>query len=276
MTASTLPVASEQEASRLSSKLGRAARKSMSLLRRFFGDLIGAHLDGFRSMMGLPLLFAVLIVWEFAQHVIEVRIGFFDSREAAKAVANDPARMAFGWIKMISVYVGGFFVIRYLAAKNADAPLSPVGLALRRYAPYIAYSLGLFALVLYARGFVPATSVTTFRTIVSLAQIAVEPLLILWIVSAATDGTVRNPFRSVRVTGWLYFWALALFFVGRLPVNAAHQLLNRYAMGQPELLLWPMLVIDAVVVGLIIAVIPALYVRIARFIWERQLVKQKA
>lgn len=217
----------------------------------------------------MPLLFTVLIGWEFAQHVIEVRIGFFDSREAAKAVANDPSRMAFGWIKMISVYVGGFFVIRYLAAKNGNTPLAPVSLALRRYAPYIAYSLGLFALIFYARGFVPDTSVTTFRTIVSLAQIAVEPLLMLWIVSAATDGAVRNPLRSARVTGWLYFWALTLFFIGRLPANAAHQLLNRYAMGQPELILWPMLVIDAVVVGLIISVIPALYVRTARFICER-------
>lgn len=108
------------------------------------------------------------------------------------------------------------------------------------------------------------------RTVVSLTQIAIEPLLMLWIVSAATDGAIRGPLRSARVTGWLYFWALALFFVGRLPVNAAHQLLNRYAMGKPDIMLWPMLVIDAVVVGLIISVIPALYVRIARFIWERQ------
>lgn len=266
MTNIAAPVAGERKTLRFGSML----QKPVTWLRRFFSDLIGAHLDGVRAAMGLPLLFAVLIGWEFAQHVIEVRIGFFDSREAAKAVANDPSRMVLGWIKMISVYLGGFVVIRHLAAKNGDASLAAVSVALRRYTPYIVYSLGLFALLFYARSFIPEADVMTFRTVVSLTQIAIEPLIMLWIVSAATDGVVRGPLRSARVTGWLYFWALALFFVGRLPVNAAHQLLNRYAMGQPDIMLWPMLVIDAVVVGLIISVIPALYVRIARFIWERQ------
>ncbi len=241
----------------------------MPWLRRFFSDLIGAHLDGVRAMIGLPLLFAVLIGWEFAQHVVEVGIGFFDSREAAKAVANDPSRMVFGWVKMISVYVGGFLVIRYLARKNGDAP-APLGTAIRRYAPYIAYSLGLFALIFYAPSLTQESSVMAFRTAVGLTQMLVEPLLMLWIVSAATDGAIRNPVRSARLTGWLYFYAFALFFVGRIPVNAAHQLLNRYAMGQPGSILWPMLVLDAVVVGLIIAVIPALYVRVARRVRDRQ------
>lgn len=242
----------------------------MLWLRRFFSDLLGAHLDGVRAALGLPLLFVVLIGWEFAQHVIEVRIGFFDSREAAKAVANDPSRMVLAWIKMISVYVGGFFVIRYLAARNGNTTLAPVGTTLRRYAPYIVYSLMLFALVFYASSLVPKPSVFSFRAVLGLGQVAVEPLLMLWIVAAATDGAVRDPLRSARLTGWLYLWALALFFIGRIPVNAAHQLLNRYARGQPDFILWPMLIVDAVVVGLIIAVIPALYVRIARFIHERR------
>ncbi len=242
----------------------------MPWLRRFFSDLIGAHLDGARAMRGLPLLFAVLIGWEFAQHVVEVGIGFFDSRQTAKALANDPSRMVFGWVKMISVYIGGFFVIRYLARKNGDATPAPVGTALRRYAPYIAYSLGLFALIFYAPGLIQESSVVAFRTAVGLTQMLFEPLLMLWIVSAATDGAIRNPVRSARLTGWLYFYAFALFFVGRIPVNAAHQLLNRYAMGQPGSILWPMLVLDAIVVGLIIAVVPALYVRVAQCVRDRQ------
>ena len=270
MTNNALPVAGEEQELRMGSRLWGLAGTAMSWLGRFFRDLFGAHVDGVRAMIGLPWLFALLIGWEFAQHVIEVRIGFFDSREAAKAVADDPSRMIFGWIKMISVYVGGFFVIRHLAAQNGGTQLAPVGVALRRYAPYIAYSLGLFALIFYAPGIVGKANVMTVRTIVGLGQVVVEPLLILWIVSAATDGAVGNTIRSARATGWLYLWALPLFFVGRIPVNAAHQLLNRYAMGQPDTILWPMLAVDAVVVGLIISVIPALYVRIARFIGERR------
>lgn len=242
----------------------------MRWLRRFFADLLGAHADGVRAIGGLPLLFVLLIGWEFAQHVVEVRIGFFDSVEAGRAAANDPARMALGWVKMISVYVGGFFVIRFLVARRGDAALDPLPAAARRYAPYLLYSLVLFALVFYARSIVPPNGVFAFRTTLGLAQVAVEPLLMPWIVAAATDGSVRGPLASARLTGRWYPWALALFFVGRIPVNAAHQLLNRFAVGQPDHVLWPMLVLDAIVVGLVIAVVPAVSVRVARFVRERR------
>jgi hypothetical protein len=98
----------------------------------------------------------------------------------------------------------------------------------------------------------------------------IEPLLMLWIVSAATNGVVRNPLQSARRMRLLYFWALALFFIGRLPVNVVHQLLNRYAVGQPPAIVWPMLALDAVSVGLITAVIPAIYVRVVRLVDERR------
>ncbi|WP_084582186.1 hypothetical protein [Sphingomonas azotifigens] len=235
----------------------------MTWLKRFGIDLIGAHVDGVRAIRALPWLFGVLIAWELAQHVVEVRIGFFTSVDAARAVQEDGGRMLLGWIKMLSVYVGGFFVLRQLAGRvNA-----PIGTAALRYLPYLAYALIAFALIFYAGRWAP-DRVDEARAVVALAQIAIEPLLMLWVVSAATDGEVRTPWQSARMLGWRYAYALPLFFVGRIPVNAVHQLLNRYAMGQPPALLWPMLVLDAITVGLIIAVIPAIAVRVARRVRE--------
>lgn len=236
----------------------------MTWLKRFGIDLIGVHVDGVRVMRALPWLFGVLIAWELAQHVVEVRIGFFTSVDAARAVQEDGGRMLLGWVKMLSVYVGGFFVLRQLAGRvNA-----PIGTAALRYLPYLAYALIAFALIFYAGRWAPGR-VNEARTVIALAQIAIEPLLMLWMVSAATDGEVRTPWQSARMLGWRYAYALPLFFVGRIPVNAVHQLLNRYAMGQPSALLWPMLVLDAIAVGLIIAVIPAIAVRVARRVRER-------
>jgi hypothetical protein len=77
-------------------------------VKRFLADLFGAQIDGFRFARGMFWLFALMAVWEFGQHVIEVRIGFFDSAAASKAVAMDATRMALGWVKMILVYAGGF------------------------------------------------------------------------------------------------------------------------------------------------------------------------
>lgn len=239
----------------------------MNAVRRFLADLFGAYADGVRTVRGLPLLFGAIIAWEFAQHAVEYRIGFFDSRAAAKAVSLDGSRMILGWIKMLLVYVGGFFAIRYLVLGRAAAMRPRAGTMLR-YLPYLAYALLLFALILYAGELVPPARVDTLRATVGLAQVAIEPLLMLWIVSAATDGPIGSPLQSARTTGWLYLWGLALFFIGRLPISLAHQFLGTYPIGKPAALLWPMLALDAVTVGLLIAIIPALSVRVARRVAE--------
>ena len=82
----------------------------MIWMKRFFTDLGGTYLDSLRAIKALPWLFAAIIGWEFAQHIVEVRIGMFESKEMARAVADDRLRMAFGWVKMASIYVGAFFV----------------------------------------------------------------------------------------------------------------------------------------------------------------------
>lgn len=246
----------------------------MRLTKRFFADLLGAQLDGVRFARALPLVFLAMAALEFAQHVMEIRIGFFDSREAARAVANDSARMTLGWIKMILVYAAGFLAIRYLVWNEARRAMAVSGRSLRAYLPYVLYSLALFALTFYSRPLLAivglgASDPAIFQTVIGLSQLALEPVLMLWIVSAATDHAAIGPLESIKRTGMMYFWALALFFIGRLPINAAHQLLNFFAVGQPPAVLWPMLAIDALAVGLLAAIVPAIYVRVARFILER-------
>lgn len=236
----------------------------MKPFRRFLHDLVGVYADGLRTMRGLPLLFAALIAWEFAQHVIEYRIGFFTSRAAAQAVAHDPSRMALGWVKMILVYVGGFFTIRFLAGRQGTPVMRPPLRSILRYLPYVGYALLVFAGIFYADLLVAPSRVNTARGIIGGAQLILEPLLMPWIVSAATDGAVRTPWQSARLLGWGYPRAFALFFLARIPVGAAHQFLGTYGVGRPALPLWPMLAADAFVVGLLIATIPAIAVRVAR------------
>jgi len=242
----------------------------LTWLGRIFTVLVGGHVDGVRAILGLPLLFALLIGWEFAQHVVEVQTGFYESKEAQRAAAEDPLRMAFGWVKMILVYVGGFFVIRWLWRRGGDGvgggAVAPVGRAFVRYLPYVLYMLAVFVVVFYAPRLVAKDLVFPLRATAGLGQVFIEPLLMAWIVAAATDGSVKSPVGSAKLMGWLYFWALVIFFIGRLPVNAAHQLLSQYALGKTDAVLWGVLALDAAVVGLIIAVIPALYVRIVRHV----------
>lgn len=123
------------------------------------------------------------------------------------------------------------------------------------------HALTVFALIFYAGAIVPTPRVMTLRGFVGIGQLLVEPLLMLWIVSAATDGPVPTPWESARRMGGMYIYAFPLFFIGRIPVGAAHQVLATWPIGRASALLWPMLALDAIVVGPLIAVVPALYVR---------------
>ncbi|MCF8882655.1 hypothetical protein L5849_08085 [Erythrobacter sp. SN021] len=238
----------------------------MQWIRRFFTDLAGSYIDSLRAIRALPWLFAAIILWEFAQHVVEVRIGMFADEETARAVSQDGTRMAFGWVKMISIYIGAFFVIRHFAGTRDGRQLAPLGIAAKRFAPYLVYSLVLFAAVFYTRSFVAEENVFTVRAVVGLGQVLIEPLLMAWIVASATDGRIAGPIGSAKCTGLLYFLALPLFLLARTPVSLLHQHLNEWAMGKQGAALWTPLAIDSVVVGLIVAITPAAMVRVARWV----------
>ena len=238
----------------------------MIWMKRFFADLGGTYLDSLRAIMALPWLFALIIGWEFAQHVVEVQIGMFESEEAAKAVSQDGLRMVFGWVKMASIYLGMFFVIRHFAGHRDGRDLASVGKAARRFSPYFLYSMVMFAIVFYARDLVGEAGGETLMAIAGLSQLLIEPLLMAWVVAAATDGSIRTPWASARRTGLLYFLALPLFLLIRVPISLLHQGLNSWSMGAEPGNMWAMLALDALVVGVIVVIVPAAMVRVARWI----------
>ncbi len=248
----------------------------MIWIKRFFTDLGGTYVDSLRAIKALPWLFAAIIGWEFAQHIVEVRIGMFESQEMGRAVADDGLRMAFGWVKMASIYVGAFFVIRYFISQRSDRSLAPLGSAGLRYLPYFAYSLVVFAALFYARSLITEEHVDTFRAAVGLGQQLLEPLLIAWVVAAATDGRISGPIASARRLGLLYFLALPLLLLARVPASLLHQHLNQTAVGSMGTELWLTLAIDAVVVGLIVSIVPSAMVRVAGWMDKRSMQKRPA
>lgn len=247
-----------------------------NLFVAFARNWVGAFGDGLRAVKALPLVVLAMAAIELAQHVVEFRIGFFSGDLATRrAVVLDPLRMAFGWPKMFATWAVAFFAIRYLVLGDARAALRPPIAALKRYAWVVLFLLIPFAVILYAEPIVAllgldARAVTSVRVIAGLGQQLLEPGLCLWFLSAALGSDAFEPFRSAGATRWLWFWGFALIFLARIPFNAAHQLLNRYAAGQQPVVLWPMLVLDALVVIVLVTVVAAAEVRVARFVTERR------
>ena len=89
-----------------------------------------------RFARAAPLLFLVPVLVEFAQHVAEVQAGLYRSREAARAVANDPVRLAFGFAKTLALLLPAYWFVRFLA----------FGGDMRRTLALDTRALGLFAI----------------------------------------------------------------------------------------------------------------------------------
>lgn len=247
------------------------------MTKRFFTSWGGALIDVGRVARALPWLLVAMVLIEFTQHIIEVRIGFFSSDATVRhAAALQPVRMALGWPKMLMVWSVAFFTMRYLVTENAGVALHPSWLALRRYAWVILFQFVPTAIVIYAEpilnvfGFGSAAEVMTLRAVGGLGQILLEPALLLWFVSSALGTTGYAPVQSARVTGWWYFWALALGLLMRVPFSQAHGWLNHSAAGQPDWVLWPMLLLDAFVVPVMVVAVAAVQLRAARAIAERR------
>ncbi|TPG10910.1 hypothetical protein [Sphingomonas oligophenolica] len=246
------------------------------MIRAFFRSWLGAFRDGWELARVLPLIVLAMMGIEFAQHLVELHLGFFSADAAVrKAASLQPLRMAFGWPKMLVLWAIGLVTIRYCVSGDARSAIRPSTVAMRRYGWVVLFQFIPFTAILYAGPILatvglPASGLLAFRSVFGLGQQLLEPLLMLWFVNAALGSNGYGPAGSARTTGWLYFWALPLMFVTRVPLGLLHQLLNTWPAGREPIMQWGLLLIDALVVGALAVVLPAVQVRIARFIAERR------
>lgn len=233
----------------------------MMAINRFLRTLWEAQADGPRVILGLPGIFGTMILLYFAQRGIAYHMGLFDTRATSGALTPHEWVTVLGWLDLAIIEVGRFFAIRYLMLGEARAALRPSVTVALRYLPYFAYTLSMLAVIFYADRIVADAWAGTLRATTGMAILVIEPLLMPWAVSAATDGPIRHPGQSAWVVGRWYPWALALFFLGRLPIMALHDDVSGWPEGQEPWIAWAGLAAESVSVGLMATIIPALSVR---------------
>lgn len=246
------------------------------MIRALLANWLGAFRDALTLARALPWLIGAMIAIELVQHAVELHLGYFSGDPALHRQAGESAlRMAFGWPKMLILYAVGFLAVRWLATHDTGRALRPDARALQRYAGVVLFQLIPAALIIYAPQIVAAldladTAVLPFRATFGLAQQVIEPLLYLWFVNAALGTDGFGPVASAKTTRWLYFWALVLVLAVRLPLSQLHGRLNLWSAGQPLATQWALLTLDALVVGVLAVAVPAVQLRIARFVADRR------
>lgn len=219
-----------------------------ALVRR----LLGVCRDAFRLWWLAPAIPLIAVIPEFVQHVVEIRIGMFDSREAAQSLANDPTRWAFGYAKLAGYLIAILAAARFWAARAQGlAWYSPWGIAWKVFGLALLLNALVTAVLAAAEQPLQAALGKAGSGIVSVGlTLATLPLLVLLV--AGLVGDSKATLASVYRTGWGAALRIVLLSAAVLvPLMWLHGVNHDLAFGAHPALVWALMVFDSLVVGLL-------------------------
>lgn len=216
---------------------------------------------GFTLIVAAPVVAAIAVVPEFVQHIAEIALGMFESRDAFVALAHDPTRMAFGAVKVAGLILCMLAATRYWACEGSlkrtfVMPLRDVGRTL--------FAITLNVLVSLPASYSGALPAALHYAVVATSWI-LSLLLLAYAVGAVIGDREMNIGRSLR-RGWRFVpWIALLGAAAYLPASALHIGAHWLAIGSPAALVWAVMALDALVVGLLATLVgSALYVAYRR------------
>lgn len=219
----------------------------------FWQALKDSYRGSFAFLIACPLLALVPVAFELLQHVVEVHLGMYDSVEAAQALDGNSVRMAFGFVKTIALTLPYYWVTRWLATRDPAfaARLDPG--AIKPFSAFLVVTVGLTALQLFA---LPRTGTAT--AIAFVIGVVISVLLAAWGIASALGNARIGPAKSAGIMGRQLPWAFALFVLGMLPLMVPHYAFAILAILGPKPLLWPVLIVDSLLVGWLAALLVGL------------------
>jgi hypothetical protein len=209
------------------------AKAAWALLR----DTALDSLRLWRIAIWVPLL---VVVPEFIQHIVEINLGMFDSREAARALSSDPQRLLFGAVKIAGLFAAILAAVAVWTRRDHARPAwRAVGIA-------FGLNLLLTALVFGLGKIMPAGVWAVLNPILMIVTL---PFLVLLI--GALLGDASMTLRAAYGRGWLIMLRMALLLpLAWLPLQWLHERNHFWAIGQASWAVWALMAFDALVVSL--------------------------
>ena len=219
-------------------------------------DIKRLYRDSLAFALALPVLFSIPVLIEFAQHVVEIDLGLYRNGFTA-AEAFDQRRLTLGFAKALAMLLPGYWFVRYMAwgrdadrAKRIEHPaavLFGVQFALQAIMQW----LTLFGPPIGAMlGFdMRLSNYVSLVTAIGGGVIGVY--LTAWLVAWPLGNARIGPLRSVAIMAGHFWRTLGYVAAGTLPLMILHYALGYGALGRPDWLVWPMMIVDALLVGLL-------------------------
>jgi hypothetical protein len=192
-----------------------------------------------------PLLLLPILLAEGAQHVAEIQLGMFASREAFQSLAADPTRMAFGYAKLAALLMSMLIVARAVALGSAQRALRPAWRSLGMLAALIALTFALDS------GFKSeaARAIAPDMALQGINMVLQSALMILILAALFEDSWPMLRAARWRAVGAFLLSGL-LAALALLPMQLVHSLNHSWALGGGVPLIWGLMAFDTVWVGL--------------------------
>ena len=217
------------------------------------GDLRQAYSGAWRFMLACPILFAIPVLVEAVQHVIEYQLGMYDGIARAQVVEGHPARMIWGTVKVATLVLAAYWVTRFLGrGRDAAGRIEPV--ALRLFAPVMLWALAWGGTLIWGGKLLAAIGIGDTPGLwigvgLFLCSFLLEILLACWKVGAALGNPRLGFARSIALVGPRLGWSLGFTLLAILPPMVLHYILGVGAIGNPLAQVVPMLIADSLLVG---------------------------
>lgn len=203
---------------------------------------------GFRAWWAAPLIVAIVVVPEFIQHIVEIKLGMFQSMQQFQDLSQNPTRWLFGYVKVAGTVIGMLAIARFWAVGTVRKTflIPPPDLARLVLAIVLTWAASLPFDWLATRH-LPALVITAVRVISTLVQAGLAVF-----VAAALFGDRAVTLRTAFTDRWPTALVLALaVIVAFVPAQLLHMLDHKLAIGKPATVVWALMAWDALVVGLI-------------------------
>ena len=215
-------------------------------LIRAWQALLRLYPMGISLLWKAPLVLALVMVPEFLQHVVEIQLGMFGSRDAARAAANDPTRWAFGYAKIAGLVLTFLAAARYWWARAQggrwwDLRAVAWGRLLLGAVLFLGIPLlpDLFKAQLDPR---------LYQALLWGLTLGMLPALFLILAGLLGDRTTTIRAMWRRSWPWAFLTAL-LVVLAFAPAQWLHGMNHRMALGADPVVVWALMIFDLVLVG---------------------------
>ena len=234
-----------------------------------WSDVKRAYADSAAFVFALPLVAGVPFAVELIQHVVEVNVGMFDSYASAEAVADNAARSAVGIVKVLSLFLITYFVIRFIGFgrdRRQAAVVTRTSATL--FGAVMLFSIAMMVVqrvggTLLGQWVTEPTQLLATGTFSLFALMLVESYLAGWKSAAALGNPDVTVPVSARVMHPRLFRSFGFTLVMMMPLMIVHYALNVAAIGLPTGAMWAILVVDSAVAAFLGIVLAATIYRIA-------------